>query len=281
MTDWYFAGYEKQPFPVGSATVAYTGPGDILSFAHWYGFRAYSAATAGTKAIRVRGADTVESDINTLANGSLDAATLAAFIVTHGASTVVTIYDKVGTADLTNATAANQPTVTTNGPNSNYAATFASASSQVLGSSANFSAQAQPVFWYVLAKATTPGADQGIWMQDSGSYTTGLLMDWLATGHAGFYGGTSFDGGALSSGNWHSVQLLANGASSVSNIDGSETTGDVGTQGIPAFQLWLGAEIAAKFFNGNVLEIGAVAATVSAGNRTSLNSNVHAAYGGF
>jgi hypothetical protein len=37
-----------------SPAASYTGPGDVVSGAKaWYGLRAYSAATAGTKAIRL------------------------------------------------------------------------------------------------------------------------------------------------------------------------------------------------------------------------------------
>jgi hypothetical protein len=77
-------GFNGGGFNVGLGPFAsgggYVGPGDIVSFTAWWGFRAYSAARAGTKAIRiVRASDSAQSDINSLANGSLDAATATTF----------------------------------------------------------------------------------------------------------------------------------------------------------------------------------------------------------
>jgi hypothetical protein len=268
----------------GGGGGGYTGPGDIATFVAWYGFRAYSAAKCGTKCIRVvRASDSAQQDINSLATGALDAASLTSFLAATTGK-LVTMYDQAGTNDLTQGTDANRPTISTNGPNSSYTGTYASASS-ILMRTGNFSAVSQPVLWQVVAKAVTPGTDQGIWMQDDASYTIGLVMDWMASGAAGAYGGASFNSGPLSSGNWHSIQLLANGASSVFNIENSETTGSVGTQGISVAPLTVGSEWSglsgAKYFDGSIIEIGAVAGTVASGNRTSLNSNVHAAYGGW
>jgi hypothetical protein len=56
---------------------SYTGPGDLYTFAHWYGLRAYSAAKIGTPAIRVFDkttdpSNTAPFDLVTKADGSLD-----------------------------------------------------------------------------------------------------------------------------------------------------------------------------------------------------------------
>src|SRR5262245_58207115 len=89
--------------------VAYVGPGDVVASATvWWGLRAYSNATKGTNAIRVRRAsDSSESDITTLSTGALDIASLNTFLSnTWGA--VTKFYDKIGSNDQAQATPANQ-----------------------------------------------------------------------------------------------------------------------------------------------------------------------------
>jgi hypothetical protein len=58
---------QLQPAPSGGG---YTGPGDLTlsgTFQQWGGFRAYSAATAGTKAVQLtRASDSTTQDINSL-----------------------------------------------------------------------------------------------------------------------------------------------------------------------------------------------------------------------
>jgi hypothetical protein len=57
--------------------------------------------------LSVRLSDSAQQDINTLANGSLDAATLTTFL-TSATGKIVACYDKAGTNDLTQATDANR-----------------------------------------------------------------------------------------------------------------------------------------------------------------------------
>lgn len=67
--------------PQAPPVAPYAGPGDVVSgFLVWGGLWAYGAATAGTKAIRVRRAsDNAESDISTLSTGPLDTASALTF----------------------------------------------------------------------------------------------------------------------------------------------------------------------------------------------------------
>jgi hypothetical protein len=91
--------------------VTYEGPGDVVSGATaWWGLRAYSSATIGDNAVRLRrDSDNAEQNFTTLANGSLDVASIATF---KGAANlfVVTLYDQTGNGlDTTQSTAASQP----------------------------------------------------------------------------------------------------------------------------------------------------------------------------
>jgi hypothetical protein len=99
------------------ASAAYTGPGDISPGAKcWGGLRAYSAATAGTQAIRLRrDSDNLEQDFNTLSNGDLDVASITTF---KGAANlfVTALYDKSGNGlNWTQPTVAAQPAFILNG----------------------------------------------------------------------------------------------------------------------------------------------------------------------
>ena len=89
----------------------YVGPGDIVSGAiGWWGLRAYTSASIGTNAIRLRrdGGSPGEQDFATVTGGGLDLTSITAF---KGADNLflVKLYDQVGTNHLTQATAASQP----------------------------------------------------------------------------------------------------------------------------------------------------------------------------
>lgn len=90
------------------AAPSYTGPGDILSFNRfWGGLRAYNTAYAGGAAIDIEdAAGSNAATIDTLADGTLDEATLAAWIVSNGTAYITKLYDQSGSGnDLTAASA--------------------------------------------------------------------------------------------------------------------------------------------------------------------------------
>ena len=93
----------------------YLGPGDVVSGATaWWGLRAYSSVATGSNTVRLRrDSDNTEQDFVTLSpTGALDTASITSF---KGAANlfVVKLYDQAGTNDMVQATAANQPTLTT------------------------------------------------------------------------------------------------------------------------------------------------------------------------
>jgi hypothetical protein len=60
---------------------AYTGPGDIATFAVWWGLRAYTAATIGNNLITIkRDSDSTSQDFTSISTGALDTASIATFL---------------------------------------------------------------------------------------------------------------------------------------------------------------------------------------------------------
>jgi len=103
------------PFPgpgMPTAAVAYSGPGDVVSFTGWWGLRAYNAAyaTGSNNAIKIRRAsDSTTSNIVILASGALDVATATTFCASTTCF-VAEAYDQTGGgAHMLQATAGNQP----------------------------------------------------------------------------------------------------------------------------------------------------------------------------
>lgn len=214
-------------FDTTSATV--TLPGDIIAFTHWCGMRAYSAATAGTKAIQLRRtSDTVLTDINTISTpgatfGNLD---LTAATTACGAGcTVAKCYDKVGTLDLVQATAGNQPTFVFNCLNTSLPCMEVGASS----SAGLFSSSYTP-------GSTSPVGLSLVFNRNSGTGTACYLCQVTQTRNK-LIGSTANVvrltsnanniGGTASDGSFHATNGVINGASSVLNIDATETTGTV------------------------------------------------------
>lgn len=257
-----------------AVAASYQGPGDVVSFTWWGGFRAYSAATAGTKAVRiVRASDSTETDINTLANGTFDAASATSFCASTTCK-VVTVYDKVGTNDATQANNVTRPALTSNALGTSYCMSFTSASGNILQTASTYT-QSQPFELLAIAKQTL-APDGGIISVDSGF--SGALLNVTAASNLQVYAGTGLLL-AETINTFHAFQGLFAGGSSVANVDGAETTGNAGAQGTSAV-LTLGASGTGSQFSDHVIcEGGFIAGTVSAPNRGSLNTNMHSAYG--
>lgn len=255
---------------------SYVGPGDLVSFTAWWGMRAYSAATCGTACIRVvRASDSAQSDINSLANGSLDAATLATFL-TATTGKIVTWYDQVGTNDLTQSNDAERPAVLANALGSSYGTNFASAQARLVSTGVTAS---QPYSFVVICRDPAL-ATYGLFAIDNEAYA-GWVVDIFATGTIRSYAGANFDtASGITANTWTAMQFIANGASSVYARNGSESTGNAGAQALTNYPISLGYTVDGSF-TGQAVEAGYIAGTISSGNRTALNTNMRAAYGGF
>ena len=261
-----------------SAT-SYTGPGDLgISFTFWGGFRAYSLATAGTKAIRVQATDTTQTDINTLANGTLDKATLDAFILAHGACKVVTIYDKVGTNDLTQGNDSLRPLVTANALNSSYGMTSVNTTPTVLAAATTIT-RAQPYSLVTIANVQSGGSNPSIITVDSGFTGAGLYGN--STTNLFAFAGSNL-AQAMTAG-FNDFQVVFDATTTI-NINGTETTGSAGTNSLSAAVLSMPGDSGGNLpFNGVIMEGGYVAGTITSPQRSSLHTNMHSvnAYGGW
>jgi hypothetical protein len=237
-----------------AAPVRYVGPGDIQAGATgWWGLRAYTAAKAGTKAVRLRrDSDQAESDFNTLLNGDLDVASITTF---KGAANlfVRTLYDQTGNGhDATQTTAANQPQFTLSGLGTLPVITCTGTQEMVTSSFAT-TPLAAPYTIAAAYKVVTAG--------DQALAGNGATLQ-VRPGQAGANGLTLFAGTALSrtdvtDGTWWAVQCNVNGASSTINRNGSTLggTGNAGSNGSSSLTLFSLGSLSTPF-KGQCVEIG-------------------------
>lgn len=258
----------------------YTGPGDIYAFGIWAGLRAYSAATAGTKAIELcdsAGANCADVSTNAT-TGVLNApgSRGADNCNSVNTCTIRTIYDKAGSAlDCVQTTTANRPTLNmTGGPGGGPAAVFVRASTQTMtcGVSTGIS-NTQPFTYVGLAERTgTTGSFNTV----LGSGGPDLLFNSSANG-CGIYAGSVFvDTTHCADNAWHAMQGMFNNASSQFYIDGNSNSGTAGTA-VSTSNFVIGNGIGG-LLDGRVAEIGVAAGDKSA-SFSSLNSNMHTFWG--
>jgi hypothetical protein len=199
----------------------YEGPGDVVASAsHWFGLRAYDNASVGGSIIQLRrdNDDDLEN-FQSLADGTLDVASIATWLGANNAF-VHTLYDQVGADHLIQATEANQPAFSlTGGPNSLPTMSFVTASNQFLKSAGSV-AVAQPLTWAVVARNSTNDVVNHLIVTGDG---VNLEVYFSSTdNNTGMYAGSA---GVLHSGatqgNYHSIIMVANGASSVIVNNGS------------------------------------------------------------
>ena len=175
-----------------------------------------------------RDSDDAEMDFGSIANGDLDTTAIATWL--GGANGfVVTVYDQVGSNNLTQATAGNQPTYTASGQNSKPVMTF-DGSADYMAVSLSTSVT-QPVNFYFMAKLDTAAVNAGFKFLVDGQFSSRMVIsqnnsspdNWRISAGVGLDGGTSDDNANI----W---SVLFNGASSEFWINGSsEASGDAGT----------------------------------------------------
>jgi hypothetical protein len=256
----------------GAVAPSYTGPGNIVAGAAvWGGLRAYSLATAGTRAINLRrDSDQATSDFNTLANGNLDVASIATF---KGAANlfVAKLYDQSGNAqDLVQSTAAIQPAfllgVLGSLPVMRFNGTSTCLLSNVgLGGSFTLSTVARRNSGLAAGSIVGTGSDP---TQVTFGTTSGQIY---------MYGGSVFSI-STTEGALHAIQAVFNGASSDLNIDGTSNVGNPGISGVSS-GLLLGQTNNANFFLGDAVELGGWGSVFSPANSSSMSANQHAYWG--
>ena len=191
-----------------------------------YSLRRLLTSYATNKAINiVRASDSTATDIGFLASGSPDIASATTFC---NATTckVVTIYDQGGGGrDLTQGTDANRPSLTFSCLGSFPCMQFTSGSIQLVAA-ANVTPATGLVSFSVVGNRAS-GTNNCVWMEENGllnriSGRNAAANAWLLTA-----GGANTIIPAASDAAWHTGQGVINGASSVANINGTETTGTV------------------------------------------------------
>ncbi len=277
MPSFAIYGNAKMPGTGPLPTAGYVGPGDVVAgAAAWWGLRAYSTAKIGTNAVRLRASgDNAESDFVTLANGSLDVASIGTFLTGHGGSLfVTTLYDQTGNAfDLTQTTAGAQPAFTLAGLGSLPVVTFITASSTFMR--VTLTGIAYPFVHSHVAKFT--GSAIGTLFS-----ANGINLSDYRFGGANLY--IIFAGAILtvtvSDNVWHAIQSTYNGTSSEVYLDGVANAGEVGAGGTNP-TVWIGADANGASFplDGLVTEVGFWFSTLTSGQKSSLNTNQHSYWG--
>jgi hypothetical protein len=222
----------------GSAVLAYTGPGNVVSGATaWWGLRGYNAAVSNgvTKSVNIRRAsDNSTQDFVILSNGNLDTASIATFI--SGTTGFVTkLYDQTGNGnDASQATAANQPQIFLNAigalPDMLY-----DGGKPLYLTTGNTYTNALPVTFTWLGFCFLTGRQQNV-MQVGGANTPALFLSNANPPTLDMYNGSLFIGPSFSANAWHTAIGVFTGAANVDQValDGTETAvgGNVGTSGL-------------------------------------------------
>lgn len=261
------------------AGTIYQGPGDVASGATaWYGFFAYSGAVASAHQNAYRVCDTAtESTCTTityLTNGHSDDATAAASAACAVSCRIVTFFNNISGGAPGDAAQSIHTGGVVTFNSLGTCPTFA-VSGQTYRST-SFTAQAQPWTFVTVAERT-------------GAFTTAQTVIGDVAGNAGLqfqntantvngYASSQLTHAATDS-TWHALQLVANGASSVTSVDGSTTTGNAGTSNISQLQLDTDA-FANAFTNGAVVAWGFWPSNLTS-TLASVSTNLHTQCGGF
>ena len=260
------------------AEAAYTGPGDIKAGAlGWWGLRAYSAAqcTGSVAAIQVVKASDGSSplDINILANGKLDVATISAL---GYAVKVNKIYDQSGNGRHLQAmnaayvpTTAAAPDLTLAGMGGTLPCMTWSGGTQRLVNVAGFGAVAQPFTVSLIYNRTASAVFEALFAPDGITY--GVFGNNAANG-ALMYAGAQLIAVAAD-GVDHSGQFVFNGASSNLYIDGTGTSGNPTTAGWQAGAITHGNCGPQGSIAGKTAEVGFWGSAFSAGDAAAMTTN--------
>lgn len=210
--------------PKAVVAAAYVGPGDVLTYTDYYGLRAYSSATRGTKLVNAcnstGGVDVGCGDLSSDAStGTIVPATISGITCPGANCTIKTYYDLAGGGlDLTQATVASRNTLTT----SCVGITAGRACGTITGgryTSVGAAAFALPVFFTAVASSASGGGPQDFFASNSiqtGLYITSANTVAITTNQTSNSLTTAMTQGAV-----HAVSGLGNAASSYIVVDGN------------------------------------------------------------
>ena len=269
--------------PVASPP-AYAGPGDIKTFTAWYGLRAYTAAiaAAGTQKLfnARRVSDGEKCDflvatsggigLSTSCTGADNGVSLTTFM-TSTTAFVTEWYDQTGGGrPLLQATTTSQPQIILNCINTTLPCFQITATPQALLTSGNFTPATGVMSYSVVGNRVTNDIITNNFIRMSAGQNT---LSTSGTNQWKLFTNSNTLNFTANSNAWHACNAVINGASSVANLDGTETSGTVvgsttaGTIQIPSGQNTSTDQIVEAGFIDNVV--------LSSGDRTNLRNQQH------
>jgi hypothetical protein len=260
--------------------VSYVGPGDIVSNARaWWGLRAYSGASIGSNAVRLRedGGNTEQDFVTVSPDGGLDLVAIATF---KGANNlfVTKLYDQTGNglhAEQTGSAA--QPAFTLAGLGALpilHCDPTGGADHLDVGTTIT---QASPYTFSWIFKRTGSFLTQNNSVIGAGSVQHG----WGTTADMIFmYDGTYASVTGVSNPAYHAVQTVSNTASSDINIDGTANPISQGGGALTGLTLAIfGNTGGGNLSEGDGLEGGLWSGAFSPAQSASMSANQHAYWG--
>jgi hypothetical protein len=259
----------------------YLGPGDVVPGAvGWWGLRAYTFADIGANAVRLRedGGNT-ESDFATIAGGGLDTSAISTF---KGANNlfVVKVYDQVGSNDLEQATAANQPKFILSALGSRPAMEDNGSASTLLQSLNTLAFDVPPWTFSTVYEVLT--VNDG--MIAIGSVQAFPQLRVNLAGAANTVRINLPDVGVSASATdnaWHALQGVFGAATLDANVDGSpNTTANTTATPMLARKLDLFSfDNSSNYLRGYIGEVGFWDSDFSSGESSSMSANQHSYWG--
>ncbi len=262
----------------GSPPPSYTGPGDVVSGAvAWWGLRAYNgayAASLGKIANICTPLDAVCADVNSDASGNFNLSGTGSLLCNNSTSicTIKIFYDQSGATncttacDLSQSTIATRATLTTGCLGSLVCATFTTSTSYVNGGL--IGTFAQPNTWALFANNTHVSyasvGESGAGNNQVGFNTTANMTLCYAGG--GTPGVTAADG------SYHAEQCILDGATTITYVDGAQTTGLVTGSNSISSSLGMGAP--GNGFQGTMTEVGVWNLAFSTPQQSGMDSNI-------
>ncbi len=272
------------------APASYSGPGDVQAFSVWWGLRAYTLATAGTKSANIcNSGDANCADINTLANGNFDVATATGAPLNCGGAggtcTVKTLYDKTGNllctgsvaCDITNSTIATRPTLVLNCLGT-LPCLGLSSTQTLITTTSLVSSMTQIYSVYGVGNRT--GGTTSFSDITSNSGATNVQMGFGTSANtAAMYAGNVATKTSVADNSFHNIISIFNGVSSTLYADGSSSTVDAGTGATGTGKFCItGIGCTGNGLTGQVVEAGWKNSDITS-VLSALNSNVHSYWG--
>jgi hypothetical protein len=272
---------------ITSSGGGYTGPGDVVTGAiAWWGFRCYNTAYAGNVADIWDAAtgNTTETLITCSSGGTLNQ-TIHTLAVTCAIACIVeNLYDQSGanscggsacTMTHTAGGAVGVPFVL-NAVGTANCMDFAGSTTNILKGPTSAFTQAQPLTMSSVVNQNQPSGSGLIYGQvgaQLGLYaTSGPVLQ--------IYGGSNANV-TVSQNTWYAWQAIVNSSSSISYINGTQTTGL--NAGSGTFTSTVGSDMGSDQFGdkytGYICEVGVWSGAFSTGNQSAMNLNQRAFYG--